>query len=231
MDDLPIARDDERIAYLAGEVVGTLSPPERAELDRLRFLLDDPAIWAEPDPELEDRIVARIGAAAAEEPATPRRGRARRWGPIGSIGAVLRRHPRLALSGMLAALVAILAVIVLLVFGGTPKQPLRLTMAVTGTSLAPGAHGTAKLTRTEAAWRIELRATGVPRLDGARYYEAWLANAAGDVVPVGTFNDARKVTLSSGVAATEFRSLKVTLQHAGRNPAVSGPTVLMGTVR
>jgi hypothetical protein len=59
------ASDNDRIAYLSGEVVESLTPQERAELDKLRTLLEAPATWAEPDAALEDRVVAAIAEEAA----------------------------------------------------------------------------------------------------------------------------------------------------------------------
>ena len=68
--------DEDRISYLAGEPIESLSPQERAELDRLRDLLRAPSAWAEPAPDLEDRVVATISArASARPPATRRRRR------------------------------------------------------------------------------------------------------------------------------------------------------------
>ena len=53
--------DDDRISYLIGdEPAGDLDPEERAGLDDLLDVLADPALWAEPSPGLEDRIVAAI---------------------------------------------------------------------------------------------------------------------------------------------------------------------------
>jgi hypothetical protein len=92
-------------------------------------------------------------------------------------------------------------------------------------------HGSATLTKTLSGWRIQLSATGLPRRDGKNFYEAWLKNAAGVLVPVGTFNDARKVTLWSGVPVTKFRSLTVTQQAANGDPKSSGRKVLTGTIR
>jgi hypothetical protein len=60
--------DDDRIAYLAGDDAKSLSAAERAELDETRALLRSPAAWAEPDPGLEDRVVAAV----ADEQAHPR---------------------------------------------------------------------------------------------------------------------------------------------------------------
>ena len=71
--------------------------------------------------------------------------------------------------------------------------------------------------------------TGLPHLAGSRYYEAWLENPAGTLVPIGTFN-ARQVTLWAGVPATEFRTLTVTIQPVGASPASSGLRVLTGRI-
>ena len=54
----------DRIAYLAGEPGESLSPAERAQLDELRTVLSASETWEEPDPGLEDRIVAAIGSSA-----------------------------------------------------------------------------------------------------------------------------------------------------------------------
>jgi hypothetical protein len=102
-------------------------------------------------------------------------------------------------------------------------------MVVSGTPLAPNAHGNATLTKTQSGWRIELSATGLPHLANGRYYQAWLKNSAGILVPVGTFNDAQKVTLWSGAPVTQFRAFSVTVQQANGNPASSGKRVLVGT--
>ena len=112
--------------------------------------------------------------------------------------------------------------------GSNTAQPLQFAMVVSGTSLAPGAHGNATLTKTESGWRIELAATGLPHLANGRYYQAWLKNSAGILVPVGTFNDAKQVTLWSGAPVTQFRMFSVTEQLANGNPVSSGRRVLVG---
>jgi hypothetical protein len=104
-------------------------------------------------------------------------------------------------------------------------------MVLDGTSLAPGVTGSATLTKFTDGWRIRLSAPGLPRRANGLYYEAWLKNAAGILVPVGTFNSARHITLWSGVPVTKFRSLTVTQQQADGNPASSGKRVLTGTIR
>ena len=221
--------DDDRILYLSGEPVDSLTPQERAELDELRALLETPATWEEPDAALEDRIVSAIAEEARRErpaesapvaPATPQvpRRRGFRW-PF--------RRPGLVLGGFATAAAAIIVAIVIAV-GGSSSSPLQYAMVVSGTSLAPGAHGSATLTKMTSGWEIQLSATGLPHLANGRYYQAWLKNAAGILVPVGTFNDAEHVILWSGAPVTQFRSFSVTEQVANGNPVSSGRRVLVG---
>jgi len=223
--------DDDRIAYLSGEPVDSLTPQERAELDELRGLLETPATWAEPDAALEDRIVSAIAeearagrpverapAAASPEPGAPRRPKFR-W-PF--------RRPALVLGGLATAAAAI-AVAIVLAVGSSSPAPLRFAMVVYGTPLAPGAHGSATLTQMPSGWELQLSATGLPHLANGRYYQAWLKNRAGILVPVGTFNDAEHVILWSGAPVTQFRSFSVTEQLANGNPVSSGRRVLVGT--
>jgi len=218
--------DDDRISYLAGEPVDALTPQERAELDELRTLLESPATWEEPDAGLEDLVVSAIAAEAqrapAADPAPPKPKKApiwTRWRP---------RRPAIAFGGFATAAAAIAVALVIALGSGGGTQPLQFAMVVSGTSLAPDAHGSATLTKTESGWRIELKATGLPHLANGRYYQAWLKNPAGILVPVGTFNDAENVTLWSGAPVTQFRAFSVTEQLANGNPVSSGRRVLVG---
>ncbi|MGH2893822.1 MAG: anti-sigma factor [Solirubrobacteraceae bacterium] len=226
--------NDDRIAYLAGEDGTSLPANEAAALDALRAELGAGAIWEEPPADLEDQVVLAVSRAVAAEGAagTPEPDAApvqRRRSP--SLWSRLRaRRPAFALSLSLPVLAAAAVAIVLVTSSGTSTPALRFAMVVQGTPLAPGAHGSATLTKTTSGWRIQLSATGLPRRDGTNYYEAWLKNADGVLVPVGTFNDARKVTLWSGVPVTKFRSLTVTQQVANGNPKSSGRKVLTGTI-
>jgi hypothetical protein len=217
------SHEDDRIAYLAGEEAASLSASERAELEDLRGHLSAKATWVEPDADLENRIVAAVTSEAGAERATRRAARSPFAARLGL------RRPALALGALGALAAAVLALaIVLSSGGGSPSA--RFAMAVSGTALAPNAHGSATLTKTASGWRIELSASGLPRLAGGRYYQAWLKNPAGVLVPVGTFNDARKVTLWAGVPPTAFPALTVTRQRADGNPASSGERVLLGAL-
>jgi len=203
--------DDDRIAYLAGETSGErLDEPERAELDEVRSLLADPSTWAEPPADLEASVVAAVGEAArplASRP-TPRR----------------TRRPALGLVGVAAAVVALVALV------GPGGEPTNLEAVLVGTELAPGAEGQAVLTKTDAGWRIELDATGLPRLDDGRFYQAWLKPDDGEAVPIGTFNEPDGVVLWAGVSPKEYPTLTVTAESASDGTAASGDRVLGGPV-
>jgi len=238
------ASDDERIAYLAGEDVPSLSAEEAAELDALRAELGVAAVWDEPPASLEDQVVRAVteaaaaerashatmaaepGAAAPAQPA-PAEGAPSWWGRLRARLALHR--PALAL-GLPVVAAAAVAIVLVTSSNGGPHE-LQFAMVVQGTPLAPGAHGSATLTKKVSGWEIKLNATGLPRREGQQFYQAWLKNAAGVLVPVGTFNDARNVTLWSGVPVTKFRSLSVTQQVANGNPKSSGRRVLTGTIR
>jgi Anti-sigma-K factor rskA len=106
----------------------------------------------------------------------------------------------------------------------------RFQAALGPTELVPEARGEATMTKTDSGWRIELDATGLPRLDGGRFYQAWLRNAAGELVTVGTFNEGRNVTLWAGVSPEDFPALTVTRERADGDQASSGERVLVGSV-
>jgi hypothetical protein len=230
--------EDDRIAYLAGDAVESLTARERAELDEVRALLDAPAIWEQPDPALEERVVAAITEEAQARPVSARTRRPvfdrrsvlrRPLQAVAGVAARIPRRPRYAIAA--AAATAAVAVVIAVAANNPAPRAQQFAMVVSGTDLAPAAHGSATLTKTTSGWRIELSATGLPRLSNGRYYEAWLKSSAGILVPVGTFNDARHVTLWSGVPPTGFATLTVTQQRADRNPASSGKRVLTGTIR
>jgi hypothetical protein len=174
--------------------------------DELRGLLADPAVWVEPDPALQERIVDAITGAVA-----PPQSRRIRYLVIGIAAAVL------------------LAVGITIGVSSQGSRPVEYAASLTGTGLATGASGQVTLTQTAGGWRIHLRATGLPRLDNGKYYEAWLKNTAGVLVPVGTFNQPTDVTLWAGVPPSSYPTLTITRQLADGGPASSGQVVVVGT--
>jgi hypothetical protein len=213
-----VTSDDDSIAYLAGDTGRSVEPRDRAELDRLRALLADPAAWEKPSPALENRVLAAVAVASGAHPSPAPRARSRRF------------RPGLVYTAFAFAAAAVAAVIVTVTVGGTGVSSTQFTAALAGTALAPGASGSATLTKTTPGWRIELQITGLPRRDDGRYYEAWLKNAAGILVPIGTFNQGPNVTLWAGVPPTSFPAMTITQQQAGRSQASSGKRVLTGPV-
>ncbi|HEY7007335.1 MAG TPA: anti-sigma factor [Jatrophihabitantaceae bacterium] len=213
--------DDERVAYLVGDETQPLGAAERAELDQVRELLGDEAVWAEPDPGLQQRVIDTIAAATSAPPAPTShamRRAQRRWG----------RLPYAVLGAAAAIVLAIALGVGLTRHEGPPTQ---FTAALTGTALAPSASGTATMTKTTSGWRIEVQASGLPRRDNGKFYEAWLKNANGVLVPIGTFNEGTDVTLWAGVKPADFPTMTVTRQVAGAGPQSSKQVVLAGPVK
>jgi anti-sigma factor RsiW len=182
-------------------------------------------------PELADRLAEQqrasaLAHSAAAEVKAPddlrvRIAERRHARPVGSPRRVL-------VVGSAAAAVAA-AVAIGVVASRSTGSGERFRAALGGTRTAPGASGSATLTKTSSGWKIELHASGLPRLDRGRFYEAWLRNRAGVLVPIGTFNEAKKVTLWAGVSPKEFPALTVTREQANGDQASSRRKVLVGT--
>jgi anti-sigma factor RsiW len=209
------------IAELAALADGSLAPERREALEA--------RIAASP--ELAGRLaeqeravaLARTAAADVEAPAALRarieaRRRAKRvWLPRGA-----------ALAG--AAVTAVLAIGIGVAAFDSGSSAESFQAALGPTDLVPAASGDATMTKTESGWRVELRATGLPRRDAPLFYQAWLRNAAGVLVPIGTFNDGRDVTLWAGVSPKDFPTLTVTRERADTDQDSSGERVLIGAV-
>jgi hypothetical protein len=209
------------IAELAALANGSVSPERRAALEaRVAASSELADLLAE-----QERAVALARSAAAEVEA-PARLRRR----IDVQRQARRALPsrRLAVIGA-TAIAGVATAVGVVVFGsGTSSE--RLHAALAATNLAPGAGGEATLTKTSSGWRIEVNTTGLPRLEAGRFYEAWLRNSVGVLVPIGTFNEGRKVTLWAGVSPKEFRTLTITRERADGDQTSSGAKVLIGTV-
>ena len=183
-----------------------LTPAERAEIERVESVLADPSVWMEPPAHLQEAVVAAIASEAG----------------LGQ----RRRRVRFALAGVAAAI--LLAVGLTIGVQLTRDEPIEFAASLSGTELAPSAVGEVTLTKTPSGWDIRLHATGLPRREGGEFYQAWLKNDDGLLVPIGSFNDGRDVTLWSGVGPADFPTLTVTQEVADGDQASSGQVVLIG---
>jgi hypothetical protein len=182
-----------------------LTPAERAEIERVHGVLADPAVWQEPPAHLQEAVVAAIASEA---------------------GAGRRRRRLFAVAGVAAAVLLAIGVAVSVYVNR--EQPLEYAASLTGTELAPDAAGDVTLTKTPSGWDIRLHATGLPRRQDGEFYEAWLKDDAGVLVPIGTFNDGRDVTLWAGVPPSAFSTLTITQEVADGDQTSSGRVVLIG---
>jgi hypothetical protein len=215
--------DGRGVAELAALADGSLAPERRAELEGR---IETSPILADRLAEQERAVALLRGAGDEVEAPAALRGRLEAQRSSRTVGTPPRR---LVLAGLGAAAVAAVAVGVAVV--GSGSHGARYQAALAPTPLAAGARGDASLTRTPSGWRIQLHATGLPRLAGDRFYEAWLRSSAGVLVPIGTFNDGRNVTLWAGVSPASYTVLTVTREQADGNQASSGQKVLVGPIR
>ena len=215
---IPRREDDDREPVeLAALADGSIADDRRAEVEA----------QIAASPELAARFAEQQRAvgltrAAADETEAPHDLRTR----IDSRRRAPASRVRVAIGAVAVAAVAV--AIGIAVFGSSPGQQFDADLSATG--LVPGASGSATLTKTDSGWRIELDASGLPRLDDGRFYQAWLKNAAGTLVPIGTFNEGQNVKLWAGVSPVEFSTITVTRERADGDQGSSGQRVLVGKV-
>lgn len=213
--------EDETPVELAALADGSIDPTRRRRIEsRVVESPDLAALLAEQ----EQAVALTRGAAAeVEAPASLR------------VRVEAERGARRLPSGRRAALVGVAAAAVVAVgvwmgaFGSSPSGE-RFSATLGATRLVPDAAGSATLTKTSSGWRIELNTRGLPGLRDGRFYEAWLRNTAGVLVPIGTFNEGRRVTLWAGVSPERYRTLTVTRERADGVQGSSGEKVLVGTI-
>jgi hypothetical protein len=217
-------RREEDIAELAALADGSLAPERRAALEAR----------VAASSELADRLaeqeralaLTRSAAGEVEAPASLRA----RIDAERKVRSAPRPRRFVLAGAAAAAATAVAAIAIGLAVLGSSNSGQRFEAALSPTALVPTAQGDATLTKTSSGWRIELDAAGLPRLEGGRFYEAWLRNGAGALVPIGTFNEGRDVTLWAGVSPKNFTTLTITREQADGDQASSGEKVLVGTV-
>ncbi len=184
--------------------------PTNEELRMLDELLADTATWAEPRAGLEDDVVRSV----SDAPDAPRRPRS-------------RARVALIVGGAVAAAIAIVVAVV----GTTGRTQDAYNAQLVSTKVAPAAHASAGITRARSGFHVTLDAAGLPALTPGEYFEAWLKNAAGAGVPIGTFSSgSERVTLWSGVSPATFPIMTVTIETIGVGITSSDRIVLTGVV-
>jgi Anti-sigma-K factor rskA, C-terminal len=189
---------------------------------RLRDLLADESVWAEPASDGIDNLLAAIEAESAGPVvgARPSPGPARRAGR--------RRGVVIALSA--AAAVLVVAGVVGILTRGQHDDARQFDVA--GTELAPEASAVATVDELGSGVAIELDVRGLPPAPPGTYYQAWVKGDEG-LVTVGTFHmrdGDDSVELWSGVPVDRYPKLTVTLQQEGGGQESSGQVVLSGPV-
>jgi hypothetical protein len=203
-----MTEDDPKARYLeTGQ--GHLDNLER--LDLLRQVLRNDATWTEPPTRVADGLMAALTVESATD--------------------VKAKRPRRGLYA-LAAAVAILGVVWLAAVWGPPARETGIVAMITGTDLAPGVTGQARLEQTGSGWWISLDLAGLPPAPEGTYYQGWVWRA-GEGVSIGTFHlrgGDEPVVLWAGVDVAEYPSIWVTLQDEGGGTDASDRVMATGEI-
>lgn len=201
---------EDRAGYLAS-AAGQM-PPDAERLDLIRDVLSREATWAEPPPEVADRLHAAIAATGSPGESEPESQRPRwLWTAAAAVG--------------LAAIVTIVAGL-----AGVFTHDQQV-VAIAGTDLQPGANGEAAIREAGSGWWIRLDIADLPAADVGTYYEGWVWNDQGDGVSIGTFHlrgDPEPVVLWSGVDPADYPAIWVTLEDEDGDPSASERVVMRG---
>jgi Anti-sigma-K factor rskA len=183
-------------------------PPSEMHDALLAQVLADPATWVEPSPALEESVVQAVAAAEAGRP---------------------RRRVALV-AAVAAAVLGLIVVIGAVVLGDGAGADYRAGLVAT--DLALGASGRAQATQTGSGFLVVLDARGLPPLPDGEFYEVWLRDTDGILVPIGSFSASDgPVMLWSGVSPDDFPGITVTIEPADGDQASSGRRVLAGELR
>lgn len=167
--------------------------------ERLEQLLASPAVWAEPDPELEARVMSSIEGT----PSTDR----------GSRFALL-------LGGIAAAVVVVVA---LLVVTGSPDPDWTVALAAPPESAIVGdVSGFNEDTGTRVVLKID---NLDPATDGTFYEVWWVDLDTGGAVSSGSFLESDTIEMWLGVRRSEFPKMLITLEPSDGDPSPSGDVI------
>ncbi len=130
-----------------------------------------------------------------------------------------------------APAVAAATIAVVLLAGGGGDPPPRAATTITLNALG-GVPGEARLVL--AGEEAQLRGRGMPPSGAHDFYEAWLADARGRMVSMGTFRVGRDgrvdVRMAVGVDVRRYRIVDVSLEPDDGNPAHSTRSVMRARI-
>jgi hypothetical protein len=230
-----------------------LDAPTQAELDALARILGDAVVWDEPDPMVEDRVIAAIVGEAAEAARTaptasrptalpspgPAADRPAPGGPApeGPTGKVIDARHRFRRGGLVLSAAAAVVVVVAIGFAllrSSEPDTGGEVVALAATELAPGARADADITTQPGGTAIALDVKGLGPAPEGFYYEAWLRKSPEVGVSAGTFHlrgGDDEIVLWSGVSTEDYPLVTVTIQEEGAGAESSGKVVLRGKVK
>ena len=180
------------------------------DLDQMKRRLADNALWESPSPDLGERLVDTITAAALP-PSTPDTGSRGRWPQVlGAIGA--------------AAAVAVIAAAATLI--ATRSDDPDWEFSLEASDNAPSAEATIAGWNEDSGTRLELVVSGLAATGDDEYYALWLTAPDGRHLPAATFNESGTVVGWVAASRRDFPRVWVTLEPNDDNEALSGVTVL-----
>lgn len=190
---------------------GVAVPSARA--GRVRDLLASEAMWAAPDADLEESLVAFIARSRPTE--------------LRPDGRDSRRSSLLWLGS--AAVLALVLALGVFAWRDAEPDPEGIGFALEATELGGGAVASGQLISTEAGYAIRLDIDGLAPAPAGSFYEGWVRGDEGSV-SVGTFHmrGQAPIGLWSGVDVAEYHTLNITIQEEGAGPQSSGLVVLTG---
>jgi hypothetical protein len=197
----------ERASYITDGGRRQLDFGQSAEVRLIAELLADASTWSEPKHRLGDTVVDAVTDLAS-----------------GS------RRPRHRTTKLVAGAVVALATLAI-VFGIVSREEAHaeLDADLRATVSASNASASVELYRNRSGFRVVLDARDLPTLPPGEYYQAWLRNAAGAVIPIGSFSSSQdEVTLWSSASTAGFVRMTVTVETKADHLASSGPVVLVG---
>jgi Anti-sigma-K factor rskA len=213
---------DESVELAAHRAVCAACSAGDAELALVRELLTDADTWSEPDPDLEQKVMAAVTAAGetAESDADPGSSGPSTPPPVLRVADAPARN-RWRWLGWAAVVVIAAGAVIPLLRANEPDWEVTLT----GTGPTPEASATVVGWGTEAGTRMQLDAIDLPPAPEGYVYEMWMSNDDTHI-SAGSFRAGDAVDLWTGVRRSDFPHLWVTLEPIDSNPAANGEAVL-----